>query len=214
MSLIYDNYIFDLDGTIINSSKEVLLCLKKAFEKSDYNINENNLTSNLIGPPIKQIVQAIAPELQNEDKISEIISNFRYFYDNEQNDISEIYPYVHETLEYLKSFNKKMFIATFKPKKSTMRIIKQFNLNYFDDIYTIDKFDRHITKEEMIGDIIYNYNLNKSDTVMVGDAKTDMTAAKSCGITAIGALWGYGDDKQPLIESADITIRGIKELWD
>ena len=32
------NYIFDLDGTIINSSKEVLLCFEKAFKKSGYKI--------------------------------------------------------------------------------------------------------------------------------------------------------------------------------
>ena len=29
---------------------------------------------------------------------------------------------------------------------------------------------------------------------------------------AVGALWGYGDDKQPLIDNADIIIKEIKEL--
>ncbi|MBQ3311394.1 HAD family hydrolase [bacterium] len=214
MSLLFDNYIFDLDGTLINSSNEVLLCLKNAFKKSNYDIDETGLTSNLIGPPIKQIIQAIVPELKDEVKLSEIISNFRYFYDNEEDDISDIYPDVYQTLEHLKSFGKKLFIATFKPQKSTMRILRQFNMDYFEDVYTIDKFDRHITKEEMIKDIINKYNLDAKKTVMIGDAKTDMIAAKSAEITAVGALWGYGDDKQPLIDNADITIKGMKELWD
>ena len=214
MSLLFDNYIFDLDGTLINSSNEVLLCLKNAFKKSNYDIDETGLTSNLIGPPIKQIIQAIVPELKDEVKLSEIISTFRYFYDNEEDDISDIYPDVYQTLEHLKSFGKKLFIATFKPQKSTMRILRQFNMDYFEDVYTIDKFDRHITKEEMIKDIINKYNLDAKKTVMIGDAKTDMIAAKSAEITAVGALWGYGDDKQPLIDNADITIKGMKELWD
>ena len=34
-----NNYIFDLDGTIVNSSKEVLLCFKKAFEKTGYKVD-------------------------------------------------------------------------------------------------------------------------------------------------------------------------------
>ena len=50
------NYIFDLDGTIVNSSQEVLNCFKMAFQKSDYEIDENRLTQNIIGPPLKQIL--------------------------------------------------------------------------------------------------------------------------------------------------------------
>ena len=209
---MFKNYIFDLDGTIINSSNEVLLCMERAFDKANYVIDKSMLTPNVIGPPIKQIIQTIAPDLSDENKINEIIANFRSFYDNDEKDISEIYEGIYEVLENLKSQGCKLFIATFKPEKPTLRIIEQFNLKFFEDVYTIDKFKTHITKEEMISQIIEKYNLDKSQTVMIGDAKTDMTAAKAAGVMAVGALWGYGDDKQPLIDNADITIKEIKEL--
>ena len=35
----FDNFIFDLDGTILNSSQEILKCLKSAFNKVKYQIN-------------------------------------------------------------------------------------------------------------------------------------------------------------------------------
>ena len=209
---MFKNYIFDLDGTIINSSNEVLLCMELAFDKANYVIDKSMLTPNVIGPPIKQIIQTIAPDLSDENKINEIIANFRSFSDNDEKDISEIYEGIYEVLKNLKSQGCKLFIATFKPKKPTLRIIEQFNLKFFEDVYTIDKFKTHITKEEMISQIIEKYNLDKSQTVMIGDAKTDMTAAKAAGVMAVGALWGYGDDKQPLIDNADITIKEIKEL--
>ena len=206
------NYIFDLDGTLIDSSKEVIECMYRAFIEADYPVDKSKLTSNLIGPPLNEIIQNIAPELKDENKLSQIMSNFEKIYDNDENDISEIYGGIYKVLEQLKSDGKKLFMATFKPSAPTYRIVKQFKLNYFEDIYTIDKFDKHITKAEMIEDIIKKYNLNKDETVMIGDALNDIDSAKKAGIKAIGVLWGYGDDKKPLIENADIIINKAEEI--
>lgn len=206
------NFIFDLDGTIINSSKEVLLCFEKAFEKSGYKIDKSRLTPNVIGPPLKEILKLIAPDLQDEDMISEIIKNFRQLYDYEENDISEYYQGIQEFLNDAKKENKKLFIATFKPDKPTRRIVEQFKMDMFDDIYTIDKFGKHITKSEMILDILAKYNLKKEETVMIGDAASDVIAAKEAGVTGIGVLWGYGDNKTALRENADIIVENTEEL--
>ncbi len=210
---MYHNYIFDLDGTIINSSKEVLLCFEKAFEKANYEIDKSRLTPNVIGPPLNEIIKLIAPGIQETD-INKVVEYFRELYDFEENDISEFYQGIPEVLTTLKNMNKKLFIATYKPEKPTMRIIKQFHLDKFDDIYTIDKFGKHITKTEMINDIIEKYNLNKSETVMIGDASSDVICAKEAGVLAIGVLWGYGENKEPLIKNSDIVINSANEILE
>lgn len=209
----FQNIIFDLDGTLVNSSEEVLVCFKKAFDKANYPVDESRLTSDIIGPPLRQILETIAPELSDEDKISEIIANFRQIYDYDENDISVMYDGILEILKELKKSNKKIFIATFKPQIPTMRVVEMFGIkDMFDDIYTIDKFGKHITKDEMISNIVETYGLNKVDTVMVGDAASDVTAAKKAGVTALGVLWGYGTDKSKLIENSDLLVESSKEL--
>lgn len=207
------NYIFDLDGTIVNSSQEVLMCFKKAFEKSDYEIDENRLTQNVIGPPLKEILQLIAPDLKDDDKLDEIVGNFREIYDNNKNDISIVYNGMYDYLVDLKSKGFNVFMATFKPMAPTLRIVKMLKLEeLFDDIYTIDKFGSHISKEEMIKDILDIYGLKKEETVMIGDAPTDMTAGRACGVKAVGVLWGYGTDKKPLTDEADAVVENVDEL--
>ncbi len=210
---MYHNYIFDLDGTIINSSKEVLLCFEKAFEKANYKIDKSRLTPNVIGPPLNEIIKLIAPDIQETD-VNIVVEYFRELYDFEENDISEFYQGIPEVLTILKNRNKKLFIATYKPEKPTMRIIKQFKLDKFDDIYTIDKFGKHITKTEMINDIIEKYSLNKSETMMIGDAPSDVICAKEAGVLAVGALWGYGENKEPLIKNSDIVINSANEILE
>lgn len=211
----YKNYIFDLDGTLINSSEEVLLCFKKAFQAANFDIDESRFTSDVIGPPLKQILEILAPNLKDESKLNEIITNFRQIYDYDENDISIMYDGIYNLLVELKNKRYKLFIATFKPKIPTMRLIKKFKLDkLFDDIYTIDKFGKKITKEEMITNILSTYGLQKSETVMIGDTPSDMTAAKNAGINGIGVLWGYGNDKSQLINNADFVVNNIEELKD
>ncbi len=207
------NFIFDLDGTVIDSSSEVLSCLKKAFDKAGINTDEKRFTSDVIGPPLKDIIRLLKPDLTDENVICELVSYFRSFYDYNVNDISVMYNGIFDVLTFLKERECKLFIATLKPKIPTIRLIKKFKTeNFFEDIYTIDKFGTNITKKDMIEDIIKKYDLKKSLTVMIGDAKSDIKSAKEAGIYSIGALWGYGDDKTYLINEADTTFNKPFEI--
>ncbi|MCQ2958394.1 MAG: HAD hydrolase-like protein, partial [Candidatus Gastranaerophilales bacterium] len=132
----FDNFIFDLDGTLVNSSKEVLLCFDKAFQKANYPIDYARLNTNVIGPPLYDIVKLIAPELKDDVKINEIIKYYEELYDYDDNDISSTYDGVIDLLNSLKYEGKKLYIATYKPITPTMRILNKFKLNMFDDIYT------------------------------------------------------------------------------
>ena len=206
-----NNYILDLDGTIINSSNEVLLCFEKAFAQSNYKIDKSRLTPNVIGPPLKEIIKLIAPEI-NENDIEIVMENFRLIYDYDEHDISEYYSGVLKFLNKAKNSGKKLFIATYKPEKPTRRIEKQFKMDMFEEIYTIDKFGEHITKTQMINDILNKFNLKKEETVMIGDASSDVISAKEAGVTGIGVLWGYGDDKTNLIKNSDYVVKNTQEL--
>lgn len=208
----FDNFIFDLDGTILNSSQEILKCLKSAFNKVKYQINENNLSPAVIGPPLKDIIKLIAPNLDDENKISEIIKNFRDIYDDDLSDVSTLYSGIYKFLIESKKQNKKLFLATLKPYKPTLRLIKQFKLDFFEDIYSIDKFERNLSKKEMITEIIKKYNLNKEKTIMFGDTLKDITAAKECEIRSIGVTWGYETDKLNFAKHADYIINDINEI--
>ncbi len=206
-----NNFIFDLDGTIINSSKEVMICFEKAFAKANYPIDKSRLTHNIIGPPLPEIVKLIAPEI---DKINldKVVNNFHQIYDYDENDISEIYAGMYEFLCSLKQSGKRIFMATYKPDFPTQRIIKQFKLNMFDEVYTIDKFGENITKAQMINMIIDKYDLKKEETVMIGDAASDVISAREAGVRGIGVLWGYGEDKTNLINNSDTVVKTINEL--
>lgn len=208
----YQNYIFDMDGTIIDSSKEILRCLKRACDKNNAQINKEKFLVNIIGPPIRDIIQEVIIDNRNEDLILKIIKDFRNIYDNDENDTSSMYENTREWLMSLNNTGKRLFLATNKPMKPTLRLIKMLNIDIFENIYTIDKYiDKQINKTEMILEIINNHNLNRIETIMIGDTPSDIKAAHASGIKGVGVLWGYEACKTPLKEISDMILE-LSEL--
>lgn len=208
-----ENFIFDLDGTVINSAEEILLCLKKALKEADCAIDEKKLNSDIIGPPLKQIIASVAPEIKDEALINEIVRNYRKIYDYDENDISVLYDGVYEFIKNLNKNGKKVFIATFKPMVPTMRIVKMYGLlDILTDVYGPDKYETPMNKEDMINAIVSKYGLNKNETIITGDAASDINAGKNAGVVTAGALWGYGKDKVFLKTNSDYAFDNIEQM--
>jgi len=207
----FDNFIFDLDGTLVDSSAEILMCLEKAFNECNVKFDKAKLTSDIMGPSLAEIVKLVIPTLNDSDVIQNIVIKYRALYDNDPDDKTQLYEGIIEWLSYLKSNKKKFFIATNKPKIPTMRLVQKLNIDFFNDIYTTDKYDcKKLTKYQMIKEIISKHSLVKEKTIMVGDILSDIDAAHKAGIQTIGALWGYSDNKNLLTEKSEFIIKRLK----
>jgi phosphoglycolate phosphatase len=207
-----DNFIFDLDGTIINSSEEVLFCLDKTFKNLNLTYDKTKLNLGIIGPPLAYMMNILRPELIADNMTDIAVKEFNRIYDNKDEDRSFIYKGMYEVLAELKNRKKKLFIATNKFIPPTIRLIKKFNLNMFEDFYTIDKLPNTTSKSDMINDILQKYNLNPDKTIMIGDTVFDVKAAKNSNIIAGGVLWGYGNDKTDLKEFSDIIFENPYDI--
>lgn len=208
----FDNFIFDFDGTLADSASEVLACIEKAFNKCDVSFEKDRLNPSVMGPSLAEIAVIVKPELADENIINNIVSAYRKIYDYDENDITKLYDGMKEWLIFLKNSNKKIFIATNKPKIPTMRLVKSLKIDFFDDIYTVDKYnDKKLKKSQMIEEITSRYNLLKEKTLMVGDCLSDIEAAKQAGVYSLAALWGYGKDKNILKEKADFCLEKVND---
>lgn len=208
----YNSIIFDMDGTLINSSDEVLSCLRRACEHLGVEMIEENFTTDIIGPPLEDIFRLFIVDKENDALVDKLTAEFKTIYDYDENDTSVMYENIYDWLISLKEAGKTLYLATNKFGIPTQRLLKKFKLDMFEDVYTIDKQEgKYISKQEMIEDIIKKYSLNKSETIMIGDATSDVKAAHSAGIQAVGVLWGYGSDKSKLKEISDFILE-LSEL--
>ncbi len=188
-----DNFIFDLDGTLIYSFDDIILCLEKTYDDFGFEFKINNKV-NLIGPSLREMVKLISNNL-NKNQIDLIIERFKKYYDNCDYTKTTLIPGVLEVLEKLKAQEKSIFLATNKRLTPTKNILTKFKiLNYFQEILTPDVQDTQLTKKDMLQYLINKYELNKIKTVIIGDTELDLIAAYQTGIKSIAFLQGYGQE--------------------
>ena len=188
------NIIFDFDGTIADTSGDVIDCLKKAYfdiiEKKNVIINKKH-----IGPPLDQMIKIITPDIDTK-LIPEIITSFRKYYDDEKYNYPKtiFFKNVKPMLINFKKDKIDLFIATNKPIIPITKILKKIGAGIFSDVAALDIFkDKTLTKKEMIKYIIEKWELENDETLMIGDTSSDIEAAKVNNLKSAAVKNGYGD---------------------
>ena len=184
------NFIFDLDGTLINSKKGIFNAYKLSLKNYIEPIEEKKFES-YIGPPFAKIIKKIHPNL--DTYISKnIINNFRELYDNDYYKEFNIYNGIIELIQKISTFSR-CFIVTNKPTQPSIEIINKLKLNnYFTEIVGVNYFSKNgLSKKENISKLIIKNNLSKKETFYIGDTRADAEAAQENNIYFIAYTEGY-----------------------
>ena len=184
------NVIFDMDGTLIDSSGDIIDCIKHAYTFTP-SLLPIVIDKSFIGPPLNDVIKKVTPKI-TELQLKIVSDRFRKCYDKSTYKKTCLLPEVELTLNSLNSLSINTFIATNKPKLATYRILKKLKLNSFKDIITIDTLSLPMSKTEIVSFISAKYNLNPTETLLVGDTPSDINAAHSNNLKSVAVTYGYG----------------------
>lgn len=185
----YQNYIFDLDGTLLDTAQDIIAGFEAAFKKV-FGI-EVKLDTSIIGPPLIETVKKIKPDV-SEEELEKIMVTFKSHYDVSSYPNTQLYSNVIDVLKKLTQARKSLFIATNKRLIPTMRLLKQFELEYyFTQICTSDKENYPLlSKTQMVNKII-GQQLMRNETCIVGDTSGDIKAGIDNQIATYFVNYGY-----------------------
>lgn len=192
----YNNIIFDLDGTLIDSSVGIIQSIMHALEKFDIEVDNKNELLEFIGPPLMDSFQKYYGFSEEEAECA--IKHYREYFKDKGIFENSLYDGVEGLLKVLKDRDKKLLIATTKPEVYAIEVIKYYNLdNLFEFIAGSHLDGRRVDKEELIRYALESSSLESlNETVMIGDRKYDILGARKVGIDSIGVLYGFGDRKE------------------
>lgn len=209
----YKHIIFDLDGTLIDSSKGIVEAIKNSFKK-------NNIAmcltpeASLIGPPLMETLSVIANS-KDEELLNILAKDFKNQYDKEGFKILSVFDGVLELLKKLSTHDTELIIATNKREFPTLKIIQYLNWQqYFSCIYALDSFQpAKKDKGNLLKQIISQHQLDKKQCCYIGDRLSDAVAAKENQVDFFFAKWGYAE-KENIEEISGEALSSPKELLD
>ena len=186
-------WIFDFDGTLVDSEVAIKHCYLKVTEKL---LPERiNFVKNiLIGPTLEDTARTILTN-KNLHLKNEFMKEFQSQYDSEMVLETPIYPNVSEVLGNLKSNGDSLSVLTNKRAIPTHKLIKHYKWdNFFDWVACMDEYPDLKNKSELLKkqDVPKK---NYSKILLVGDTINDGITAEKNEIDFIKANYGYGREQ-------------------
>jgi phosphoglycolate phosphatase len=182
-------WIFDLDGTLVDSTKQIGGSINFARSQFGYKELPMAAIAELVGLPINHFLKDIGLSQIEE----EIISKFREILKSEILRGNDVFPGVKEFLIKLRNLEYRLGIATSKPTYLAEMVIKHSSIN--DLFHVIQGTDNFPAKPDPTCIQKAMAILKTKDAIMVGDRTEDIQAANAAGIPSIGIAHSFHDKR-------------------
>ena len=208
----YKYLLFDLDGTLIDTTEGVLKSAQNALKFFGVNVELNKLM-NFFGPPLKYSFTTLYGLSDSDaDKAIELY-NERYAEFGYVE--SRIFPEVEDILKKAKESGYILGVATSKPEDQAILMLKHHSIDKYFDVISGASPDGSISKkDEVIEQAFKRFGIsdNKSNVLMIGDMKYDIIGAKKAGIDSFGIYTGTACKNELENENANYVAYSFNEL--
>lgn len=205
------NVLWDLDGTLVDSLPVIARSMNRTREAFGLPVLSEAELRPYIGPSIHR---SFADFLATDDasRVESAVEHYRGCYDELLAD-SPVFPGIVETLENLSRAGCQQFVATAKYRKVANRLLDATGLSrWFVDVYGSEADGSLGHKPDLLAHLLKEEGLHRGETVMIGDTRFDMEAARDQDLMAIGVAWGYGQDEALLAGGAHKLVESPEEL--
>jgi len=201
-------YLFDVDGTLVDSATDICGAIQTVLSDTPQNSVDDEFLKRYIGYHLIDLFQDLFPE-KSAVEIDDLVVKYRAVYPERKHSSTKIYPGVEEALSKL---GGKKSTATTKGTHTTRIILEMFGLlPFFDHVQGTDGFPCK-PNPDVIYASLRALNVQAEDCLLVGDAAPDMEAGRRAGVKICGVKYGYGNLEAMSRFEPDYWISDLREL--
>ena len=215
--------LFDLDGTITDSSEGITKSVQHALKKLGIEENDQAMLRRFIGPPLDESFEKFYGF--DKEKALKAVDYYRERYSNKGIYENVLFDGIADMLEGLKSDGYIIALATCKPEIYVPRIFEYFNVDKYFDVAVGSELEggerRH--KNQVIDEVFVrlaaagladtgSLSETKSQSIMIGDRKDDILGAKASGIDSMGVRYGFAEEQELEMAGADYIVETVEDI--
>ena len=209
-------YIFDIDGTLLNTIDAISFHLNDTFKKYDLRKVETDKIREFVGNGPRVLVDKALDFVDfNGSNIlkEEIYNRYNEAYDNDPLYLTKPFEGIKESLDKLKEDGQIITAFSNKPDETSNRVLKSiFGEKYFDYILGYREDYKRKPSPEGIMIIANHFDVPFSDILYFGDSEVDMKCGRNASIFTVGCSWGFRKREVLERENPDVIIDSPSEI--
>ena len=217
--------VFDLDGTLIDSSQDLCDSVNAALRSIGDAPLPKDVISSFIGDGAAILIRRSLLASRHKEELADeqvefALRSFLLHYRQHKLDTTSLYPGVLDAFRALRADRPELLMAvlTNKPVRPSREICSALGVaSYFFAIYGGDSFT---TKKPHVDGLLAVIRQGQSrlrdqktspqGVVMIGDSDVDVLTARRCGVTSLGCLYGLAPEALTAAKP-DLMVASPKE---
>lgn len=205
--------LFDLDGTLIDSTEAILTCFDDSFKHFDLETPAAEKIKALIGHPLDYMYAHLGVEKRN---VWDFVDVYKSHYRERSKPMTKFLPEAVEAIELAASFARLGIVTTKTGEYSRILLEHMGVMDYFEVLIGREDVENPKPHPEPILKALHQMGVDYHDNIwMIGDTCLDTVSARDAGINAIGVLCGYGS-KEELLRCSEVlqnnTLLAVKHI--
>ena len=210
MARRFDLIVFDWDGTIVDSTAMIALCIQKAAADLDLTVPTLEQASHVIGLGLHDALARAVPELQ-AGRIEEFSARYRHHWFAREHEIV-LFAGVREMLVELAERGLPLAVATGKSRRGLARAFDQTGLGALFESSRCADETHPKPHPAMLFELADELAVETARTVMIGDTTHDLEMAAAAGAAGIGVTYGAHPRDQLAAREPLALVANVPEL--
>lgn len=213
-SMTYDAYIFDLDGTVLDTLSDLVNLTNLVLRERGMPEHTSDEINSYVGSGARVLLQRAVPAGTPDEVIDVILARWKELYPEHGHALTRPYAGMPETLDELKRRGAKLGVLSNKFDAATRSVIAEHYPGVFDIVRGESPETPRKPDPTGLLRMIDDLGVRADRVAYVGDSGGDMTVAVRAGAVPVGVSWGYRsvDDLRAagmryLLESPDDLLR-------
>lgn len=184
---------FDLDGTLVDSAKDIANAVNRTLIELEKPPLEYDLIVSHIGDGLRALLKGVFPEAPKGFDEESLVQRFLDIYEEEMLKSTTLFPGVEEFLLRWTQGGGQIGIITNKNEAPAKILVQHLGLDRFPwvDVFGADTLRERKPSPLPLQTMMAKAGRSPQETLMIGDGTPDMASAKAAGVDAIAIGFGY-----------------------
>jgi len=210
----YDTYIFDLDGTLLDTLDDLAAAVNHALRAYGMPEHSRDAVRQFVGNGVRLLMIRAIPGGEQNPQFEAVFSTFRQYYLVHSLDTTRPYDGITEMLTTLRQRGCRTAVVSNKFDAATKELCRHF----FPDTIEVAVGEHEaegIRKKpapDTVNEALSQLGVDGQHAVYVGDSDVDLQTARNAGLPCISVLWGFRDKDFLMANGATTFITSPEEL--